>query len=74
MERLTEQIVHDPTGLQKLESKYGGKHAQVYCTNGARLTGVVNFMPNKWIAVVKDEQHSALVNLDFVISIALETA
>lgn len=62
----------EPKESKELESLFAGSRAQVYCTNGSRLAGAIHSMPGKWIQVEKDPQRSALVNLEYVISIALE--
>ena len=67
-------VLHDHTGVEQLKKQFDGRRAQVYCTNGSRLIGTVKFMPDKWVVITKDDQHSALVNLGYVISMALETA
>ena len=64
----------EPKELRDLEYLFAGKHAQVYCTNGSRLAGTIRFMPDKWIQVERDNDRSAMVNLEYVVSIALEKA
>lgn len=74
MAELNEPVLHDHTGIEQLKRQFNGRRAQVYCTNGSRLIGTVKFMHDKWVEVIKDDKHSALVNLEYVISMALENA
>lgn len=74
MTETNEPVRHDHTGVDQLKRQFDGKRAQVYCTNGSRLTGTVTFMHDKWVMVSRNGSQSALVNLEYVISMALENA
>ena len=63
-----------PPEWKELRDRFNGSRVQVYCTNGSRLVGIISFISTKWIEIVRDDQRSALVNLEYVVSIAFDNA